>query len=123
MKKKIMVGVLFWSASTFAQEENFQCRGDFKNSNQIFRYSLTVNGAVARSRLTLFKGERLTKEFAWKKYVSTTGKIIVDSPWAQHRAYLVPSKTVYELVLVDPATDTQLTEEPYSRFYCVKFLP
>ncbi|WP_374035141.1 hypothetical protein ACES2I_04895 [Bdellovibrio bacteriovorus] len=107
-----------------ASEKNFECRGDFKNSALIFRYSLVLDGKNGRSRLMFFKEDRMTKDFGWKKFVSESGKIVVDSPWSQYRAYLVPEKKmVYELVLVQPDNDVQVDDTLFGRFYCVKFLP
>ncbi|AFY00713.1 hypothetical protein [Bdellovibrio bacteriovorus] len=123
MKLFAALFVLLLAPGARAAEKNFQCRGDFKNSSQIFRYSLAVDGKNTRSRLTLHKDDRQTKDFGWKKYVSTSGKIIVDSPWSQYRAYLVPDSTVYVLVLVNPSSEVQIDDVPFSRFYCVKFLP
>lgn len=123
MKLSAALFVLLFVPFSQATEKTFQCRGDFKNSIQIFRYSLFVEGKNSRSRLMFYKEERMTKDFGWKKHVSNSGKIIVDSPWPQYRAYLVPESTVYLLALVNPANDVQVDDVPFSRFYCVKFLP
>lgn len=123
MRALILSGLILAAWPSLAAEKNFQCRGDYKNSDQIFRYSLVVDGKNTRSRLTVHKGDRQTKDFGWKKYVSQSGKIVVDSPWSKYRAYLVPDSTVYVLALVNPANEVQVDDVPFSRFYCVKFLP
>ncbi|AHZ86315.1 hypothetical protein AB1A81_04940 [Bdellovibrio bacteriovorus] len=123
MNLSAVLFVLLSVSFSQAAEKTFQCRGDFKNSNLIFRYSLMVDGKNSRSRLMFYKEDRMTKDFGWKKFASASGKIVVDSPWLQYRAYLVPASTVYELVLAEPATDVQIDDLPFSRFYCVKFLP
>ncbi|ASD64470.1 hypothetical protein [Bdellovibrio bacteriovorus] len=124
MRLLFILIVLLSAPLVQASEKSFQCRGDFKNSNLIFRYSLAVDGKNVRSRLMFYQADRMTKDFGWKKYVSASGKIVVDSPWSQFRAYLVPEKNmVYELVLVHPQNDVQVDDVPFSRFYCVNWVP